>query len=211
MVDHTINSGFISKRNDNSNEIWKTGLVHHCYMRPKLAENRRKSFIRPNCIGSARLGSNRQFSNSNWMIYYSRVKNKIFDEIAAYTWAPLLKPEKSHHNGYFLCPYEGCKKNIVASTAIKITWQTNTKINGLCAGLEHIINDGSHTIGTTKIDGNGDGGIRSKTISRIIFHGIEYTDAGKYLCTAFNGAGRVEELSQIIFVHMLILFKFISL
>lgn len=62
------------------------------------------------------------------------------------------------------------------------------------------------------IDGDGDSGIRSKTItSRIIFHGIEYTDAGKYLCTAFNGAGRVEELSEIIFVHMLILFKFISL
>ncbi|KAH9506007.1 Basement membrane-specific heparan sulfate proteoglycan core protein, variant 5 [Dermatophagoides farinae] len=51
------------------------------------------------------------------------------------------------------------------------------------------------------IDGDGDGGIRSKTItSRIIFHGIEYTDAGKYLCTAVNGAGRVEALSEIIVV-----------
>ncbi|OTF81960.1 Laminin G and EGF domain containing protein [Euroglyphus maynei] len=44
-------------------------------------------------------------------------------------------------------------------------------------------------------------GIRSRTItSRLIFHGIEYTDAGKYLCTVVNGAGRVEAISEIIVV-----------
>lgn len=45
-------------------------------------------------------------------------------------------------------------------------------------------------------------GIRSmKTItSRLIFYGIEYTDAGKYLCTAVNGAGRVEAMAELIVV-----------
>lgn len=35
-------------------------------------------------------------------------------------------------------------------------------------------------------------------MSRITFHGILFTDAGKYLCTAVNAAGKVEAIAEII-------------